>query len=339
MRASNTPLDRALERDPATAAAAATARWQAIAEVFSVASGCALDEAATDIVVHDLIVALDGLVGRATALIREVQDALPEPTDELDDLFATDTVVADPAAAAADPPAPRSLVDVCFAAILELGQARRGLGAQLEASERAVAFETTRRRLCQTLIVVLEAAGQRALIGEHAQPEDLSAALRLRSRYAAFRRALRPTASSAESDVLMAVRYAAGAIAQLVSSTDFAIARAADRAVLRGLRDRMLAWARTDKSALAGLRILSDVAACADLLHGINRRQELRGHDLALLVGLRAGPAGDLVAWIADLRRLDGLDDQLDALTAQAEADRGGAATVAAIVARLEVLA
>jgi hypothetical protein len=335
MRASNTPLDRALERDPAGAAAAATARWQAIAEVFSVASGAALDEAATDLVVHDVIVALDGLVGRATALIREVQAAVPEPADELDDLFATDTA----AAGTFLPPAPRSLVDVCFAAILELGQARRGLGAQLEASERAVAFETTRRRLCQTLIVVLEAAGQRALIGDHAQPEDLSAALRLRSRYAAFRRALRPTESSAEADVLMAVRYAAGAIAQLVSSTDFAIARAADRAVLRGLRDRMLAWARTDKSALAGLRILSDVAACADLLHGINRRQELRGHDLALLVGLRAGPAGDLPAWIADLRRLDGLDDQLDALTAQAEADRGGATTVAAIVARLEVLA
>jgi hypothetical protein len=336
MRASNTSIDRAPERDPAAAAAAATARWQAIAEVFSVASGCALDEAATDLVVHDLIAALDGLVGRAAALIREVQAAIPEPADELDDLFATD-----PAAAGSilPPPAPRSLVDVCFAAILELGQARRGLGAQLEASERAVAFETTRRRLCQTLIVVLEAAGQRALIGEHAQPEDLSAALRLRSRYAAFRRALRPTASSSEADVLTAVRYAAGAIAQLVSSTDFAIARAADRAVLRGLRDRMLAWARTDKSALAGLRILSDVAACADLLHGINRRQELRGHDLALLVGLRAGPTGDLVAWIADLRRLDGLDDELDALTAQAEADRGGAATVAAIVARLEVLA
>src|SRR5262249_38620633 len=113
--------------------------------------------------------------------------------------------------------------------------------------------------------------------------------------------------------------------------------RAQDRIVLRGLRDRAVAWGRHDRSSQEGLRLLGDIATCADLLRAINRRQELRSHDEALLRALAGEPGGG-DDWWGRVQRLEGLDEALDLLLgrARAAADRG--ALLALVQARLDAL-
>jgi hypothetical protein len=75
----------------------------------------------------------------------------------------------------------------------------------------------------------------------------------------------------------------------------------------------LLTWARHDQAIPEGLELLEDVRTCANLLGGVNRRQELRAHDCALVEQLYAGPEGDPNAWLARFAPLAGLDDSLDA--------------------------
>jgi hypothetical protein len=127
--------------------------------------------------------------------------------------------------------------------------------------------------------------------------------------------------------VLEAVRYAGGALSTLAGKPCYADVRFSDRVVLRRLRERALTWARHDRSVPAGLRLLDDIWTCSDLLRGINRRQELRDHDRALIPRLLRGPDDDVAAWFVELDSLYGLDDDLDQLfeRARAIAKAGGA--------------
>ncbi|HEY0987851.1 MAG TPA: 30S ribosomal protein S5 [Kofleriaceae bacterium] len=161
---------------------------------------------------------------------------------------------------------------------------------------------------------------------------DIESALAIRQLYARFRRSLRRATDDTPEAVLAAVRYAGGAIAALVSDPDYADVRASDRAVLRALRDRALHWARGDRSVAAGLHLLDDVWTCGDLLRGINRRQELREHDRALIAVLGRGPDSDTAAWFARLDALVGLDDELDAVLDRARAARDDAAALDRVV-------
>jgi hypothetical protein len=84
--------------------------------------------------------------------------------------------------------------------------------------------------------------------------------------------------------------------------------------------------------------LLEDVRTCGDLMRGINRRQELRAHDRALLDRVGAGPHAQLAIerWLDALDPLFGLDDALDDLLARASTAIAPAALVGAIVMRLE---
>ncbi|HEY3493668.1 MAG TPA: hypothetical protein VGK73_03235, partial [Polyangiaceae bacterium] len=134
-------------------------------------------------------------------------------------------------------------------------------------------------------------------------------------------RSLRSPADESREGVLAALRYAAGALAALVSEPAYAHVRASDRAPLRRLRERLLVWARHDGSASVGLELLEDVTTTADLLRGINRRQELRAHDLAALRELSQGPREAPSAWLSQLDGLFGLDDALDDLIERLKRD------------------
>jgi hypothetical protein len=247
-------------------------------------------------------------------------------------------------AAALSPP-PR-IGDYCFAGTLELRRVQRELVAAEPGEELVVAADTAHRKLRRAIRAVLEAArvtGVHDVLGGehrgHHHVSDLASAIAVRRLYAAFRRALRrPTDSSAEA-VLTAVRYAAGALATLVAAPDYADVRASDRAVLRSLRERALHWARHDRSVPAGLQLLDDVWTCGDLLRGINRRQELRHRDAAVISACVGGPRDDLPTWLAEVETLHGLDDELDHAVAEIRAafaeGRQAERLVEAAVARL----
>lgn len=257
---------------------------------------------------------LRDVVVRALALFAELQDLEPAPPEDEPDAWTVSDA------------APR-IGDVCFAGGLELRRVARELTAAQNLDELVTAAETARRKLRRAVRAVLEVARARhghdllsGVTGPH-PVADLGAALAVRRLYAEFRRGLRrPTDDSAEA-VLVAVRYAGGALAALVASPDYADVRASDRAILRRLRERALRWARGSREVQAGLHLLEDVWTCGDLLRGINLRQELRAHDAAALAALRApGAAAQLPAWLAHLYALDGLDDGLDALIARTRA-------------------
>jgi hypothetical protein len=230
---------------------------------------------------------------------------------------------------------PPEVADLCFAGSLELKRSLRELSAPKHGDELVIVVESARRKLCRVVRAVLGAAADGT--PESVAPGELESAFAVRRLYATFRRALRRPSDESPEAVLEAVRYAVGALAELFSSPAYADVRAQDRTVLRGLRERALEWARHDKSSQEGLRLLGDVWTCADLLRGINRRQELRGHDEALLVALSRAPHGD-ADWWARLQRLDGLDDELDELLARARRDAGSAASLEAILLRLAAL-
>jgi hypothetical protein len=69
-----------------------------------------------------------------------------------------------------------------------------------------------------------------------------------------------------------------------------------------------------------------------DVRRGINRRQELREHDRALIAVLGRGPDSDTAAWFARLDALVGLDDELDAVLERARAARDNAAALDRVV-------
>jgi hypothetical protein len=212
------------------------------------------------------------------------------------------------------------VADFCFAGILETRRAARELEAAELPDERLVAAETACRKLRRGLRAVLTAARQE-LTTTPPPPEldpheahDLQSSLAVRRVYSTFRRSLqRPTDDSFEA-VLTALRYAVGALATLVAAPEYAEIRTSDRALLRRLRERALEWARHQGPREVGLQLIEDLWTSADLLRGINQRQELRAHDAALIQELTSFPATDPIAWFKRLEALTGLDDALDAL-------------------------
>lgn len=254
---------------------------------------------------------------RASALLGELQqidDVGHEPqwTDEIDDGESFDE--ADFGAVMVLSP-PR-LANVCFAGALELTRVLREVDSAHEIADMLAAAETARRKLLRAARAVLDAADD-VVEDEPAwrhEGSDLRAALVVRRLYSGFRRSLRRAAGDDAEAVLNAIRYAAGALATLVTSPAYAEARLSDRALLRRLHGRTLEWAREDRGVTSGRQLLDDVWTTADLLRGINQRQELQAHDVAAskvaVQGL--GDAPDV--WRAAVEALIGLDDELDVL-------------------------
>jgi hypothetical protein len=285
-------------------------------------ASAAIDLASTDVTAAAY--ALRRLGERTLATLIAIQE-LDDPEAEVID------GVTDNAWLGGDAPSvTRRLVgDVCFASALELRRVVRELETATDQDDLAVAAETARRKLRRGIRAVLEGAREAGdsdiLGGEHRgrhQVADLAPALVVRRMYASFRRSLRGPSDDSPEAMMMAVRYAGGALAELLTSPDYVEVRASDRIVLRRLRERVLAWAREKRSVVEGRRLLADVATTADLLRGINRRQEVRAHDHEVLDRTVGGPVDDVRAWLDALAPLAGLDDELDHLL-----ERAGTAT------------
>lgn len=210
------------------------------------------------------------------------------------------------------------IADMAFAVTIELRSVQRELGRASSVVERFIAIEAARRKLRRAIRVTLETARTIGIAdvlgGEHRghhHVADVASGLAVRKLYAEFRRALRSPTGKTNDEVMAAMRYAVGALAVLVSNPDYADVRANDRTALRSLRERALRWAREDRTTGTGLQILADVTACAELMRGINLRQELRAHDASLIASLRTESLSP-VEWHARCAALFGLDDQLD---------------------------
>ena len=256
------------------------------------------------------------LIERGVALLEEVQRHDEEVEIEIvDDPFAD----AFDATALPPPSTGPSASDLCFAGLLEMKGVQRQLGEAREEDELLSAVEAGRRKLIRAIRAVLKVAHAGSEVPEALNdPLDLScteveSALAARKLYARFRRSLRRPPDDTPEGVLHALRYAAGALAALRTDPAYAYVRATDRTMLRGLRERILEWARGEKAAQRGLELMGDVETTADLLRGINQRQEVRLHDRALVARLGAlGPDDANAEVAADLARLEGLDDALD---------------------------
>jgi hypothetical protein len=225
------------------------------------------------------------------------------------------------------PPAelqPSRIEDVCFVASFELSRVLRALDAASDLESRSIAAETALRKLHRVLHAVMAGAEQLAGASlKGTEPlrrrlgAELEAALAVRRLYVGFRRSLRRPEDGSREAVLTALRYAAGGLATIAASPHYQSVRMSDRTLLRRQRDRLLDWAHAGKPTQAGVQLLEDIFTCADLLRDINRRQELRAHDLRLIRELVGDTARDREEWLVKLDRLAGLDDTLDDLTAQ----------------------
>jgi hypothetical protein len=219
---------------------------------------------------------------------------------------------------------PSRIQDVCFVASFELSRLLRALPAAAEPEARALWAETAVRKLHRVLLAVMTSAER--LAGAPLQGTEplrrwsraeLESALAVRQLYVAFRRTLRRPENGTREAVLTALRYAAGGLASISASPHYLAVRSSDRALLRRQRDRLLDWAHAGKPTQAGVQLLEDIFTCADLLRDINRRQELRAHDLRSMRELVGDTTREREDWLTKLGQLAGLDDELDALTRQ----------------------
>jgi hypothetical protein len=239
---------------------------------------------------------------------------------------------------------PPRLSDLCFPAVFELKRVRTELSDARNNDDLIVASERARRKLRRAIAFVL-AAGDTTSAPPSARDRrkanhlaEVESAVAVRRLYATFRRGLRrPDAQTAEA-VLVALRYAAGGLATLVSSPEYDDVRASDRALLRHLHDRIIAWGKREQSLEVGLHLLDDIWTSADLLRDINRRQELRAHDHALIGDLLAEPPRHAAAWFERLASLVGLDDGLDALLGRVRANESLAPLIPSVLERLRSL-
>ena len=295
-----------------------------------------LDETAAVRLTLELTHIVESALATVTALERLDSSEQGPPASEQD--WEPETWVGVRSVAAA----PARLGDVCFACAFELAAALRSLVRARDYAARLSAVETARRKLHRAIHAIARVSPGAgpfwARESEQRLREELESSLAVRRLYAEFRQKLRPAEDESSEGVLMALRYAAGALAALTASPHYRAVRVSDAALLRGQHERLLAWSHFGKPRAAGLQLLEDISTSASLLRDINRRQELRGHDTALIRALLAAQPLERAAWLVSLDRLLGLDDSLDRLAAKLRASPG-ADVVAEILARLSSMA
>jgi hypothetical protein len=216
----------------------------------------------------------------------------------------------------------RDQADTCFTSKLELRRAVQRLPERkVRHDVRVVAFESLHRKLERALRATADGT-RRASEGPNAPRSaegegDVAAALAVRAMYARFRRSVPRGKLDALEPVMRAVREAGVGLAVMFGSSDFSEVRLADRYLLLGLQARIISWLRGPESFRRGADVVADVRSTADLLMGINLRQELRAHDRAAVrAGLLTRPSPQeshaVRLWLASLRDLRGRDEELD---------------------------
>ncbi len=211
------------------------------------------------------------------------------------------------------------LGNVAFTARLELSRAAASLAGATSREALIVACDRGRRKLRRCAEAVLDSAPEERVQTEPPGPQvsAVESALIVRVAYGQFREALPACDPTDPASVMRAIRISVNAVSRLLGGRAYEHIRHADRLMLRELQQRMVHWAHQPDHA-TGVRLHKDLMTTADLLRGINHRQELREHDeralRALARTLRSpvdvSARGELVRLLQSLR---GRCDELDA--------------------------
>jgi hypothetical protein len=183
-------------------------------------------------------------------------------------------------------PAIDRAADLAFIMRMELMHKQRGLENALNRPRihLLAECETCQRRLTEGL-----SALETCLTGSNRPPsmKGIEASLVARQAYAKFRTqvAVLPRVEADQESLRRGLRAAGTLIAILVGSDAYPQFRVADRHHVSALQRRILAFLAEPTSLGAGIDLYQDFKAFVELLALINRRQDLRQHDLVHLRG------------------------------------------------------
>jgi hypothetical protein len=270
---------------------------------------------------------VSGLLTDAGGVIANVLAAFDDTTDALDTSpLASPYVPFEQAVDAAihshSVTSHRAVADIAFLAQLELRQRQERL-ARVATCGNAVAMvsecDSALRRIRKALASLDHALARAGLVRarlDFASEVDLS--LRVRRACAKLRTRLLSAGDPTPEELHGRLRGAGTTIAMLVGWDVYPQLRVRDRLQLRELQRRVLEWLRSDHDRLSGMRLWQDLVGFVRMLGQVSRRQELVEHDSQVIRDARArltdgAVPGDLLALLA---RLEGLDEDVDALLA-----------------------
>lgn len=218
--------------------------------------------------------------------------------------------------------------DIAFLAHLELRQRAERL-RHVTACRSAIAIvgecDSALRRIKKALTSIDVALARAGLV----QPSldfasELEVSLRVRRACAKLRARVVAGGEPTPETLQVRLRGAGTAIAMLVGWEIYPSLRVRDRLQLRELQRRILDWLRQERDVEDGLRLWQDLVGFVRMLSQVNRRQELVDHDARVVRAAQGGLASPEIAevpaeMLGELRSLEGLDDEVDALLASAE--------------------
>ncbi|MDP1829337.1 MAG: hypothetical protein Q8L48_39090 [Archangium sp.] len=223
------------------------------------------------------------------------------------------------------------VADLAFMAVAELRQrlARvRTHGPELDAWEMVCDCGSALRRVQKSLsaleLALCEAENLPRVLDFHS---ELETSLQTRRQYRKLWRFVAGLGAVGPEGVRNALRGAGTLCAMLVGRDVYCRLRERDRYQLRQLQRRILAWlVQESGDPKAGLRVWEDYAGFVEMLRQVSLRQELVQNDgEALRIAEQSlaicGESG-LTGVLAVLRRVEGLDDGLDAALALDPPDR-----------------
>ena len=214
--------------------------------------------------------------------------------------------------AQADDPA---LADLSFMAASELRHLEHELDSASDHHDQLlIACEQLRRRVVAAVTAFERSASPSSAALPSVDRAELDKAIAIRAAYARFRQSLPRLTGQDPFAVRHDIHAASLALATLAAEPAFRGARLSDRLLIKSLRMRAAECDLGGNDLAPARGLLSDLAACAELLRGVNRRQELVAHDRELLERLRGVIDGAMSpeALGAALAPLCGRDDDLD---------------------------
>lgn len=155
---------------------------------------------------------------------------------------------------------------------------------------------------------------------------ELENSLEVRRAYGKLRTRVRAIGAPKPETFYVQVRAIGTALATVVGWAGYQNLRVRDRLQLRELQRRLLDWFRSEREVTAGQRVWEDIDAFVTMLADVNQRQELREHDSRLahegLGKVLVAPSQPVSKELFErLKRLEGLDDESDALIRAATSD------------------
>lgn len=300
-------------------------------ELFSAAQGIDIrqyEEAQSEVVAREfsprVVSLLERAISAAGSILSRYEDASGggQASDSSNFDLAVDTLLAQSGQS--------KVADLAFMAVAELRQrlARvRTHGPALDAWEMVCDCGSALRRVQKSLgaleLALCEAENLPRVLSFDS---ELETSLQVRRQYRKLWRFVAQTGAVGPQGVRNALRGGGTLCAMLVGRDVYCRLRERDRYQLRQLQRRILAWlVQENGDPKAGIRVWEDYAGFVEMLRQVSLRQELVQHDAEALriadEALASCADSGLKGVLSVLRRVEGLDDGLDAAMARSPPD------------------